>query len=171
MKMFLKIFVISGVPFGAIIGLISSIDEGLEAGLVTGLTAAFFFGVAMSLTLGSLHKWKSRKWRSNDNIGPNQTGIIHLDTTADDAFDRCRDVLSLMGAVLKLEDKTEGRIEAEFGRSWKSFGESILVRVSSQSSDRSCVQVSSAPIVKTTLVDFGKGLENINRILHLLTKS
>ena len=94
---------------------------------------------------------------------------IDLGMALDVAFDRCRETLIQFGAKIKSEDRDQGLIKAEVGMSWKSFGEVVYIKISEQNSGHVSVQVSSSPKVKTTLVDFGKGSANVERITSLLT--
>ena len=54
--------------------------------------------------------------------------------------------------------------------SMKSFGEKIVIKLLGKKDSEFEYEISSAPKLKTTLVDFGKNLENVNQIENVLRK-
>jgi hypothetical protein len=51
---------------------------------------------------------------------------------------------------------------------WKTFGDVISFEVRKIDNDRTQIKVSSRPAVRRTLVDYGKNLENMEKISSFL---
>ena len=151
---------------GAIFGLAQDVEGGLEIGLSSG----FFFGLGMSLTLGTLQISKTKEIAAGGNVSPRQTKTVYLDMSLAAAFDRCLEALNKFGARTKSEDREQGRIEAITSKNWRSWSEIILMQLTNQNTGQVGVQVSSSPKLKSTLLDYGKGYENVERITGLLTE-
>ncbi len=95
---------------------------------------------------------------------------VELRLPYDQAFDLC---ISSVNAVkkgkIRMEDRPQGRIEARAGLTWTSWGEVISFDLRRIDEDRTRVEVSSKPVLRTTLVDLGKNLENVEKIAGSLT--
>ncbi len=57
---------------------------------------------------------------------------------------------------------------ARIGMTWKSFGERVTVRVSPDGAG-SKINIASVPLLPTTMVDGGKGVENVETVLKELS--
>lgn len=55
------------------------------------------------------------------------------------------------------------------GVSWKSWGEEIKILLKDYKETVFEYQILSSPKLKITLIDYGKNLENINRIESIMT--
>jgi len=86
----------------------------------------------------------------------------------EDVFVRCRDAIDKIGAKIEKVDDKPGIIEASTGISWKSWGEKILIQLAKQGDDKIEVQIHSRPRWKRTIVDYGKGRENLDKIVDQL---
>ncbi|MBC8413218.1 MAG: hypothetical protein ISR96_08210 [Nitrospira sp.] len=67
-------------------------------------------------------------------------------------------------------DRLNGEIIIKTGINWKTWGDTICFKLSSAGPNRTTVIVTSRPTIKTTIVDFGKNLENIIKITGFLTE-
>ena len=54
------------------------------------------------------------------------------------------------------------------GLSWKSFGEEIKIYQKSCEDSQYVYQVSSESVLKTTMIDYGRNLENVNQIGQII---
>jgi hypothetical protein len=136
----------------------------------SGLVKGFYFGLFLSLSIGTVQKLTTRKMGAGDDVSPRQTKTVNLDMSLDAAIDRCREALGNIGAKIISEKKEKERIEAKMSISWKSAGEIILIELSDLGTGQIRVQISSSPLLlfKFTFLDFGKGYENVERIISLL---
>ncbi len=168
MKVYLKIFLITGIPY-VILMVAYDVFHGVQVELVFALLSGLVFGLFMSLIYGTLQILSTRKIVTGGDVSPRQTETVYLDISLDAAFDRCREAFSEIGAKTKFEDREQGRIEAKTNINWKSFGEVILIQLCEQTTGQVSVQISSSPKLKMTLVDYGKGYENVKHITGFLT--
>jgi hypothetical protein len=94
---------------------------------------------------------------------------IELLLSFERVFDLCVESLRLIPKCkIEEENRFQGIINAHAGMTWKTWGDRISFRISKIDGSKTEVEVSSRPIVKTTLVDYGKNLENIERITTFL---
>ncbi|WP_022668157.1 hypothetical protein [Desulfospira joergensenii] len=168
-KLFFKIFFATSIPFGLIMGLLQWPVQGPEGALKIGFQAGAGFGLIVSLITCTIHFITKRK--ANLDGASEKAAFskeIDLPMTPDRAFDL---VLEGLNRVKKcettLEDRGTGRIEAEAGQTWKSWGEAITADVTATEPGRTQVKLSSRSQVRTTLVDFGKNQENVRAILSV----
>ncbi|MBE27378.1 MAG: hypothetical protein CMN33_06815, partial [Saprospirales bacterium] len=62
----------------------------------------------------------------------------------------------------------EGTLKLNSGVTWKSWGETIAIKISSASEGMFKYQIQSKPKLPITIIDFGKNLENILMIKKLV---
>lgn len=169
MEIYLKLFLF-GLSVGVVDEMFEGFTHGVFFGLASGLVKGFYFGLFLSLSIGTVQKLTTRKMGAGDDVSPRQTKTVNLDLSLDAAIDRCREALGKIGAKIISEKKEKERIEAKMSISWKSFGEIILIKLSDLSTGQIRVQISSSPLplFKFTFLDFGKGYENVERIISLL---
>ena len=94
---------------------------------------------------------------------------IELQLPYDKAFNLCIESLSLIKKCkIQKENRSQGKIIAKAGMTWKTWGDVISFDMRKIDNNRTQVTVSSRPIVRTTLVDCGKNLENVEKIIRFL---
>ncbi len=170
LKLYLKLFLGCGIPIGIITAALTRIVFGVGGRLAFGLASGIIFGLFMSLILGTFHKFKTKKIVISKDVSVYQTRSIYLEISLDAAFDRCCEALRQIGAKTKSKDREQARIEAKTTINWKSWSEVIFIQLTDQNTGQVIVQISSSPRVRTTLVDYGKGYENVERIADLLSE-
>jgi CRISPR-associated protein Csm1 len=70
---------------------------------------------------------------------------------------------------IKEAEQSKGIITAHSGTTWKTWGEIINFEIiNNEDSKKTCIKISSSPLVSTTLVDFGKNYENVKKISDFL---
>ncbi len=170
----LKIFLGGGVPFGTLMGAFYSLRYGFSAGLLGGLFAGLIFGTLMFIIFGFLHSRSVKKiisGKSEKAMGVHHVRNIEAQLPYDKLFDLC--VISL-GLVKKCrireENRSQGRIVAKAGINWKTWGDTISFDINRMNDGYTDVKVSSRPTARTTLVDYGKNLENVETIVSFLKK-
>jgi len=122
----------------------------------------------MSLSIGTIHKKSTSKYSANGDVLPIQSTTLMMSPPIEDVFVRCRDAIDKIGAKIEKVDDKPGIIEASTGISWKSWGEKILIQLAKQGDDKIEVQIHSRPRWKRTIVDYGKGRENLDKIVDQL---
>lgn len=169
MKLYLKLFLATGIPYGLIMGL-------YRGDATTGLVLGSFFGLFMSLSLGTMHFIYSKKLKS---YGSGNTTGVHQEKTLElqlPFYKICNLCITSLEAVngrivekSEQEEGTSAKVVAKTKMTWKSFGESIQFDIHKINSDKTEVKISSKPTLGTTLVDYGRNLENIEKISDFLT--
>lgn len=172
---FNKIFWLTTIPFGIATGLLVGLKEGIEAGVLIGLGAGLLFGILMSLVLGGLHYFSTRHLGVQFKeavFGVHQVEVLTLDEPYESALETCAGaLLAIPGCEVTRREDKQGLVFGQVKMSWKSFGEQILAAVSAEGPDRSRVTLSSKPLMPTTLVDYGKSIENMRALVGALNKS
>ncbi len=174
MNLYLKLFLASGIPFGILSGALSSFLVGFPVGLIVGLMVGLFAGGLFSLAVGYLHRLSVRRMPYGEPEGAmdvHHVRHVELRLPYDQAFDLC---ISSLSAVrkggIRREDRPLGRIDVKAGMTWKTWGDVISFDLRRIDENRTRVEVSSGPALRTTLVDYGKNLENVERIMGFLTR-
>jgi len=163
-KLYLKAFLLTGIPYGLImLGFYLADSEGFRLWKYFFMT--FFFGITMSLILVSFHRYRLKKNGiqeiTNDNVGVNQSRNLKTGLNKTDLINKLK-TDPIIGKMKMTE--IENGILLKSGMTWKSWGEEIKIILKSENITDFEYQISSNPKLKTTLVDYGKNLENINRI-------
>jgi len=163
-KLYLKTFLLTGIPYGLIM-LGFDLADGNGFRLWKYLFMTFFFGITMSLILVSFHRYRLKKNGiqeiTNDNVGVNQSRNLKTGLNKTDLINKLK-TDPIIGKMKMT--KIENGILLKSGMTWKSWGEEIKIILKSENETDFEYQISSSPKLKTTLVDYGKNLENINRI-------
>jgi hypothetical protein len=132
--------------------------------LIIGCLLGFFL-----LFISNLYGISTAKGSVEENYDIHQQKVITVYISYDDAFDLCKESLRVIGkSKLKEEDRSAGKIETQTGFTLLSFGEIITYKISKLSEQLTRIEVSSGPIVRTTLIDFGRNLRNVNKIITFL---
>lgn len=95
---------------------------------------------------------------------------MQLDVSADDAFAACIDILEGLGFKITASDEHGGSIQAKAALTMRSWGETILIEITSVS-PRSCRLSLTSKSVWFTLVDYGKNDENVDAIQWRLSRA
>jgi hypothetical protein len=167
-KLYLKTFFWTGIPYGLImLGIDLTIGNGFI--LEKLLFMIFFFGGFMSLILVTYNRYRLKKIGveeiSDVNLNVRQNKILKSDLNKSELVEK----LKTDPLIRKMQMKEiENGIILKTGMTWKSWGEEI--RIIQQSNGESDFEylISSTPKLKTTLVDYGKNLENVNLIEKII---
>jgi hypothetical protein len=168
LNIYLKIFLRAGIPFGVFMGCLFGYLEGAHKGLIAGITSGLLFGTWMSVIFGTVHEVCTKKIYGPGEVNPKQSKAIESNLPFDSGFEKCVNALGHFGAKITAQDKAQGRIEAKTGMTWKSFGETISIHLDDLKNGTIKIQISSAPVIKTTIMDYGKGRANVETIASLL---
>ena len=170
----LKIFLASGIPVGIFTAVSFSYLYGINVGLSVGPVVGLIFGSLMFFILGILHSRAVEKIAgdiSEESMGICQVRNIELQLPYDRTFDLCIKSLDLISRCrVQEEDRSQGKIIAKSSINWKTWGDTISFNISGISNENTAVKVSSRPTSWTTLVDYGKNLENVKIIVSFLER-
>ena len=124
----------------------------------------------MSFFVGYWHKRKTKKMKekTGEEVGPVQTKSSSLEGSFDDAFKKSIEALKVINAQVKVSDLEQGAIDATTRISWKSFGENLKVHLETNEEGKVNVAITSKPKWPLTLVDYGKGKQNVNSFTEAL---
>ena len=163
-KLYLKTFLLTSIPYFALITLFS-LDKISEIFMLKDISASLFFGIFMSLVLVSFHLYKLKKDGveniTDENIGVNQTITLETKLNKNELIQK----LKLDPEIGKMKmSEMENGVLLKTGITLKSWGEEIKIIIKSNKENNFEYQVSSSPKLKTTIIDYGKNLENVNKI-------
>ena len=126
----------------------------------------------MSLILGFIHQRSVRKLpfaESKKAIGVHQVRNVELSLPYDETFTLClRSLNSIEKSRVQRKNRSQGKIVAKTGMTWKTFGDTISFKLFEVNNEQTQIKVSSKPIVPTTLVDYGTNLENVEKIIRVI---
>lgn len=167
MKLYLKLFLATGIPYGLIMGL-------YRGDANTGLVLGFIFGTFMSVVLGTMQIIFTRNSKSGTS-GVSQAKTIELQLPFYKTCNLCVASLeSINGRIAEKTEQEEGagaKVVAKTKMNWKSFGETVQFDILKVNSDKTEVKISSRPKLPMTLVDYGRNLENVKKITDFLMNS
>lgn len=167
-KLYLKTFLLTGIPYGLIM-LGFDLADGDGFRLWKYLFMTFFFGITMSLILVSFHRYRLKKNGiqeiTDENVGINQSKSLKTELNKTDLINKLK-TDPIIGKMKMVE--IENGVLLKSGMTWKSWGEEVKIILKTDNKTVFEYQISSSPKLKTTLVDYGKNLENINRIENVI---
>lgn len=136
-----------------------------------GILSGLIFGTLVSYILISLHKSLSRKVDSGASMPDfniHQVRRIVMGIPFDQAFSQCIESLKTVNRCRIISQNLDnGEIRARAGLNWKTWGDDIIINLT-KGKETTGVEISSRPSARSTLVDFGKNLDNVERIRRFL---
>ena len=171
MNLYVKVFLGTGLPFGILMGLLYSQKYGCLEGGIRGILAGVSFGLIGSLLLVPLNNLFVRRtaFKNSSNEKIDNAKRIRVRLSYSEVFNRCVNALNSIKScrILKKSQK-EGALDAKIGASWKSWGELVSIRLRESSNGIIDVEISSKSAVRTTILDYGKNLDNIEKIARII---
>ncbi|BAY80742.1 hypothetical protein NIES267_01990 [Calothrix parasitica NIES-267] len=167
---YIKIFLLSALFFGVWMGIIYSFQSGNSyTGSIYGLSAGIVFGLFNAGFSYFADQRLKKKGINTNNTNPRQSRKISVDGTVGEAIAVSeKAILSLNRAVIKEKDLTAGTIKAKTRITWKSFGEVIKISTQSLADGQTLIEIKNSPFIPTNVIDYGKGLENVETIVSYL---
>ena len=174
LKLFLKLFLSMGIFFLVCSGVMFSIEYGFPKGLFEGLFMGIWMALWGPLIMSLFHirgvkRITSGKYDEKDVLSVYHIRDIELQLPYDKTFDMCVSSLDLLKKCkVQKEDRSQGKIKA---RSGVFLGGMIVsFKISKIDDSKTKVEVSSKPAFWPTLIDGGRNLENITKIIGFLEK-
>jgi hypothetical protein len=171
MKIYLKIFFMAAPMFGFLMGLQEMVLQGVDLSHAVrgGLLMGLIFGLLMAAVLGTMQRLAVKKLGVAGTGGPRSAHELEVPISFSEAFARSRRALEAIGARIGTEDAALGVIEGRVKISWKSWGELVRIEIRRGAGTPSTrLTISSAPALETTVIDYGKGAENVERVARIV---
>ena len=156
MNKYILLFLICTIPYGLISTYIFN-------DLLIGISSGLFFGIVMTVILGGLHYFVGK------NAAVNQAEKLLIPHPYEQAFNLVRTSIedSIQGKLIASNTNT-GVITAKTRMSWLSWGEKITISLEKDTDSTTNVWIQSKPFIRTTIVDYGKNKDNINKLVESL---
>ncbi|QAA82294.1 hypothetical protein EI546_11440 [Aequorivita sp. H23M31] len=123
----------------------------------------FLFGITMSLILVSFHRYRLKKNGiqkiTAENVGVNQRRSLKSKSSKSQLIKKPDPIIGKMKMT-----ETENGILLKTGMTWKSWVEEIKIIQQANEEYDFDYQITSRPNLITTLVDYAKNLENVDKI-------
>ncbi|MFH1146226.1 MAG: hypothetical protein V1736_00780 [Pseudomonadota bacterium] len=167
-KKYTHVFATMGLLFGAL----ALLPFCLKLGIWQGIRVTAVLTIAWTATAGPvlvLIDYFTTRNLPPDAIDVSQTREIQVVGDVDQVFQKCLNTLRALRSIKNV--KPAGR--RLFGRtkpSFSSFGEEITVSFEALDSKSTRIQIISAPVVKITLLDYGKNYKNTVNIMDAIQK-
>lgn len=169
-SVYMRIFFVCGIPFGALQGAYHYYHHGWLVGILTFLLSTAVFGAGMVLTQKLSVNRRLKNIDKEGSMSAFQMAETQVSLPFDEAFKLSLDATrSIKDAKILVEDPGAGTIEAEVKGNISAEGESITISLFRISMERSGVVVTSVPR-KGGELDLGKNMENVQSILSYLAK-
>lgn len=167
---YIRIFFLSALFFGVWMGIIYSFQSGNSyTGSIHGLFAGIFFGLFNAGFTYFSDQRLRRKGIDTTNTSPRQSRKISVDGTVSEAIAVSeKAILSLNRSVIKDKNLIAGTIKAKTKITWKSFGEVIKISTQDLGNNQTLIEIKSSPFIPTAIIDYGKGLENVETIVNYI---
>lgn len=120
------------------------------------------------LVIGTLDVVADRDGRHGGPAGPRQEARVSV-AAGDDLPGRIQSALRELNAEIRDEDVAAGRYNARTRRSWRSFGEDVAVELTGDAT-APVAHITSRPVVRTTLLDYGRGRSNVQQVAAALRR-
>jgi hypothetical protein len=137
----------------------------------------FIIGIAIGFGCQAWSDYRTRQRAgsedlSEDHYSVRQSGSVTVFGDRDSVLDLCVKAIEDLGNVrIKKLDREKGEITGRTKMNWESFGTLITLRVAEVGDNLAEVTISTRPIPRTAVVDYGYGLEAVRNITQFLKKN
>lgn len=164
----LKSFLILGLGFALVMGLIDLIFEG-KVNLWESVYRLFFFGTIMTFAFGLSQinglKRLGVKTFTAENLSVKQKKIVISNLNMQDILSR----LKTNPGFKKMKVIEQGnRLLLSSNISWKGWGEKITIQPLHASGTETEYEIMSQPKLSTTLFDSGKNMQNVMEVEKMM---
>ena len=162
---YLALFALMTLPFGLVLALLLGAFAGLD-GVAVGLMTGLAFGLLTTLVLGGLDVAGQRRSRGVSRSGwPRQRLVVHSEAPPEELAAVLRQAVYGLHGTTEADALPHGPLVARTGSGLASWGEEVTVELHAPPGGGGTdVVLSSRPLLSTTLVDYGKGRRNVNRL-------
>jgi hypothetical protein len=173
MNRYIKIPLIMGTGYALMQILLFWLEGGLTEELFFRAITSFVTFALLGLFLTFIHSQMVKRKagsHSEDRFGVCQQSNLTLHLPYERAFDLCCESVEILGGKIKIADRSNGRIAATTGCTLKTFGCKVSYEIKPIGNRLTEIHVTSQPKVRTTLVDYGENLENVERVCEFLSE-
>jgi hypothetical protein len=158
---YVLVFLLTGAPFA----LFSRIFTSPGGALVRGA----FFGVFMALTVGTVNlRSGGGSGDARRSLWPRQHSELVVSAELRVVGERVHDALVALPA--KITSNSTTTLEAKTGLTWRSYGEVLRVELE-PAQHGTHVRVASRPIMPLTVVDYGRGRQQVDAVVAALSRA
>ncbi len=173
MNRYIKVPLVFGMMYALLFGFMSWLDYGFTGRTLSRVIFNFVFGTLLGFVLLFIHNYYVegvKRDASEEDFDVRQCRTVLLHLPFDEAFELCKESLSGTRKIkIKKEDRRGGRIEAKTGATSKTWGNLITFSIETVGEQLTRIEVSSRPLVRTILVDYGENLSNVEKISEFLS--
>jgi hypothetical protein len=170
MAEFMRTVIRTGLPFGIAMGVVYYLQSRRAVAIVGGLIAGVLFGIAMALYQEGAKRRLQKLGVGTGDMKPVQERTVPLSVDANVAMEKAKSALAAIRKIRSDSIRANGnQITATTSMTWQSFGERISVEVL-PTVVGSSVRIGSRPKIATTMMDGGKGRENVELFTKALTQ-
>ncbi len=168
-KKYMEVFIIMGSLFGILLLLPFILKFGLWKGFIGTLIGTILWTAIMGATFIPIDFLLTRKLPS-DASSVRQERVLQVQGEFIRIFEKSFEILRGMKFIKKIEPAEGSQsISARTKASIASFGEDLTLEFKPMDGENTEVYISSCPIVRYTLLDFGKNYRNVERISKAIT--
>lgn len=173
MNRYIKMPLIFATSYSLMQALVFWFEFGLTPELLSRAIRNFVTFALLGLILTFIHsrtiKRKGGGLSQNDFSVHQQTNLtLHLPYAQ--GFDLCCESVEILSGRIKTADRSNGKIEATTGWTWKTFGCVVSYKIKPIGECLTEIEVTSRPKVRTTLIDYGENLENVKKVSAFLSE-
>ncbi|MGD8151487.1 hypothetical protein [Ornithinimicrobium sp. Y1694] len=147
-------------------GLSMLTGESQTRAALSGLTWAALFVPAFLWITGKINAKAREKRGLANGDGPVSSESIHVRALPNEVLDIVIGTAEQIPRARVVRSDQRG-VDLQMGMSLRSWGERVQVEATPQE-DGTCVTVTSRPALRMTLFDYGKGQENVRRLMDAL---
>jgi len=163
-SIFFKIGIITGLLFGLLMSLKIGLGPGIEAGIMFGIR----FSIMMAIIFIPIDYFLTRKL-PNEALDIHQNREFHIKGDFNKIFDDCVDTINKFDFIQSIiTSKNINSISARTKKSNSSFGEEVTLKFIPLKNGIVQINITSNPIFKYTLLDFGKNFRNIDNVTKVI---
>jgi hypothetical protein len=162
MKQKLIMFFAFSIPFTIMFSLMYWwTDTNPFAFIIAGAT----FGLLMTVISNIVQSITVKKKGIKGPIHVRSSTRFFVEGSQKDVFDLCNDSIPAINKCkIGFYDPKQGLVRASVSKSWMSWGELITFQIKEIELNKYNLLIVSRPVLRTTIIDYGKNLDNINRI-------
>lgn len=163
MKQKIKLFLSLSVLFGCFMGV-------LLHDVIHGVIQGISFGLILTVILSIYQRINIKKLGLPKGEAKVDTSVeLEIEGTKREIFEICEySVKNIVNCKIKESNFQEGIIKVRAGMTWLTWGDVMLFKLEQVQDNKFRILVRSRPLIKTTIIDFGKNQDNINRIIKYI---
>jgi hypothetical protein len=173
LRLFLKLFIAETIALGLLVSILAVIqDTPVSAALTNGLLVGAILGFILSLVASLLHLRSVKAILLEgyeEALGVHHKRSVDLQLSRDEAFDLCLDLLESINGYQVQMERAEGKVVARVAAIGKR--DVITLSLDKSTGGKARLIISSRPALRTTMIDFGRNLKNVEKLVAYIEKA